>query len=304
MAKMVKIAAPLFESEHCCGKSGARDAVLAELREQMQKLSQTGLNLLVLSEGVEAIGMTMDKAESFDKPGAFLKLYMDFARKEKCHVAGSLKLEEKGRVYNAVVFIDDHGNPIGSYRKTFLTSSELDQSISPGKGAVVVDTKIGRLGGLLCFDLNFRELREEYAKLKPDILIFSSMFHGGFVQSAWALECRSFFVSALTSLCFGGGILDPLGTPLSAVDCYNKIARADINLDRAIVHLDCNCEKFPDIERKYGKEVRIQIPANIGRAIIYSNSKNRSAGDIVREFRLELVDDYFARMRSANKKAE
>lgn len=303
MARLVKIAAPLFENEHCRGQSGARDAVLAELREKMQKLSKTGLDLLVFSEGVEAIGMSMDEAESLDKPGDFLKLYMDFARKEKCHVAGSLKLKEKGRIYNAIVFIDDHGIPVGSYRKTFLTSGELDQSLSPGKGAVVVDTKIGRLGGLICFDLNFRELREEYAKLKPDILVFSSMYHGGFVQSVWALECRSFFVSALTCLCFGGGILDPLGTPLSITDCYNKTAGARINLDRVVVHLDRNREKFPDIERKYGDKVRIQIPPNIGPAIIYSNARNRSASDIVREFGLELLDDYFARARSANKKA-
>ena len=122
------------------------------------------------------------------------------------------------------------------------------------------------------------------------------------MQSAWAFECRSFFVSALPFI--GGGILDPLGTPLSITDCYNKTARAQINLDSVVVHLDCNREKFIDIERKYGDKVRIQIPANIGPAIIYSNSKNRSAGDIVREFGLELLDDYFDRMRSANKKAK
>lgn len=299
MAKLVKIAAPLFENEHYRGRPGARNAVLAELREKMRKLSKTGLDLLVLSEGVEAIGMSMDEAESLDKPGDFLKLYMDFARAEKCHVAGSLKLKEKGRIYNALVFIDDRGIPIGSYRKTFLTAGELDQSISPGKGAVIVDTKIGRLGGVVCFDLNFSELRKEYAKLKPDILVFASMFHGGFVQSVWALECRSFFVSALQLN--GGGILDPLGTPLSITDYYNRIAGAEVNLDRVIVHLDFNREKFDAIEHKYGNDVRIHIPPNIGPAIIYSYSKTRSAADIVREFGLELIDDYFSRMRTANR---
>jgi len=298
MAKFVKIATPLFEKEHCCGQHGAREAVLTELRETMRKLSKTGLDLLVLSEGVEAIGMSMDEAESIEKPGEFLKLYMDFARAEKCHVAGSLKLKDKGRFYNAIVFIDDRGTPIGSYRKTFLTAGEIDQLLSPGKGAVVVDTKIGRLGGAICFDLNFSELRAEYAKLRPDIMVFASMFHGGFVQSAWALECRSFFVSALPF--HGGGILDPLGAPLGITDCYNKVAKAEINLDRVVVHLDFNRQKFDDIERKYGKEVRIQIPPNLGPAIIYSNAKNRSAMDIVREFGLELIDDYFSRMRKKN----
>lgn len=300
MARWINIASLLFENEHYRGKTGARETVLAELREKMQRLAGTGLDLLATSEGVEAIGMSMDEAESIDQPGDFLKLYMDFARREKCHVAGSLKLKEKGKIYNAIVFIDDCGIPVGNYRKTFLTSTELDLSLTPGKGAAVFDTKIGRLGGLICFDLNFRELRDEYAKLKPDILVFASMYHGGYVQALWAHECRSFFVSALQYP--GGGILDPLGTPLSVTDCYNKVARSEINLDRAVVHLDFNRDKFGDIERKYGKEVRIQTPPNLGPAIIYSNSEKRSAYDIVREFGLELLDDYFARMRSTNEK--
>jgi predicted amidohydrolase len=299
--KLVNIAAPIFRSERLRNKSGARAMVMAELRDQMQTLSGTGLDLLVLSEGVEAVGMGIKEAESLEKPGDFLKLYMDFARKEKCHVAGSLKLKEHGLVYNAIVFIDDHGVPLGSYRKTFLTSGELSQSLSPGNGAVTVDTRIGRLGGLICFDLNFGELRGEYARLKPDILVFSSMYHGGFVQSQCALECRSFFVSALPFP--GGGVIDPLGSPVCVTDCYNLIARTAVNLDRAVVHLDFNRAKFDDIERKYGDKIQIRIPANIGPAIIYSNSRDFSAADIVREFGLELLDDYFDRMRKANRKA-
>lgn len=300
MAKMVKVASLLFESGYCQGQPDIREKVLAELRRNMQRLAHAGLDLLVLSESVESDGMSMDMAESLDKPGEFLKLYLDFARAEKCHVAGSLKLKESGRIYNAIVFIDDRGVPAGIYRKTFLTAGEIDQGMSPGKGATIVETKIGRLGGVICFDLNFRELCAEYAKLRPDIMVFASSYHGSFAQSEWAFTCRSFFVSALPF--HGGGIIDPLGTPLCVTDCYHNVAVAEINLDRVIVHLDYNRDKFDAIERKYGSNVRIQIPPNLGPAIIYSNSKSRSATDIAREFKLELLDDYLERLRIANKK--
>lgn len=298
MSKYVNIAAPLFENEHSRGKKDAEKLVLRELREQMKQLSGTGLDLLVLSEGVEAVGMKMDDAESPDKPGVFLNLYMDFARKEKCHVAGSLKLKVKNRVYNSIVFIDDKGGFAGSYSKTFLTIGELEDGLTPGDGAKIIDTKLGRLGGAICFDLNFRELRNEYIRLKPDILVFSSMFHGGLLQQTWAYECRSFFVSALQFL--GGGILDPFGRVLSLTDYYNGIARAKINLDRVMVHLDFNRDRFPEIQRKYGEEVKIDIPANIGPALIYSESDKRSALDIAEEFKLELLDDYMTRACKAN----
>jgi hypothetical protein len=298
MSKYVNIAAPLFESGAANGKKDAADIVLGEIRKQMEQLSGTGLDLLVLSESVEGIGMKMDDAESPDKPGAFLSLYMDFARKEKCHVAGSIKLKDKGGIHNSIVFIDDKGSFIGSYSKTFLTIWEIELGLTPGNGAKTIDTRIGRLGGAICFDLNFCELRKEYIKLKPDILVFQSMYHGGLVQQTWAYECRSFFVSALPFI--GGGILDPFGQALSLTDCYNMTARAKINLDRVMVHLDFNREKFPLIQKKYREEVRIDVPANIGPALIYSESEKRSALDIANEFKLEMMDDYFKRARNAN----
>lgn len=298
MSKYVNIAAPLSDSGHFSGKKNAKNLVLSELREKMKLLSGTGLNLLVLSEGVEASGMRMEEAESPDKPGVFLKLYMDFARKEQCHVAGSLKLLEENKVYNSAVFIDDKGEFVGAYSKTFLTIGEIEQGLTPGNGAKVFDTKIGRLGGAICFDLNFSELRSEYAKLKPDIIAFQSMYHGGLAQETWAYECRSFFVSALPFL--GGGILDPFGRTMALTDCYNTIARSKINLDRVMTHLDYNWGKFPEIQRKYKDEVKIEIPANIGPALIYSESEKRTALDIAEEFKLELLDDYFKRARKAN----
>lgn len=301
MSRYVKIAAPLFKNEKSRDENDASAIVLSELREYMNRLSGTGIDLLVLSEGVEAVGMDMASAESPDKPGEFLKLYMDFARKEKCHVAGSLKLKDKNRIYNSIVFIDDKGGFIGSYSKTFLTIGEIEQGLTPGKGAKVFDTKIGRIGGAICFDLNFQELRNEYAALKPDIIAFASMYHGGLVQQTWAYECRSFFVSALPFL--GGGILDPFGQALSLTDCYNDIAMAKINLDRVMAHLDYNRDKFPEIRKKYGNEVKIDVPANIGPALIYSESEKRTALDIAQEFKLELVGDYMERARKTNLKA-
>jgi hypothetical protein len=301
MSNYVHIAAPLFESGDARNTRDAAKVVLCELREKMDRLSGTGLDLLVLSEGVEAVGMKMEDAESPDKPGVFLKLYMDFARKEKCHVAGSLKLKGKNRIYNSIVFINDKGDFIGSYSKTFLTIGEIEQGLTPGNGAVIIDTKIGRLGGAICFDLNFRKIRDEYIALKPDIIAFSSMYHGGLMQQVWAYESRSFFVSALQFT--GGGILDPFGQALSLTDCYNDIARVKINLDRVMVHLDYNRDKFPEIQKKYLEEVKIDVPANIGPALIYSESDKRTALDIAKEFKLELVDDYMKRARKANLEA-
>jgi hypothetical protein len=163
---------------------------------------------------------------------------------------------------------------------------------------VVVDTAIGRLGGAICYDLNFEDIRKQYRALKPDILCFASMYHGGLMQVVWAYECRAFFVSALHF--HGTGILDPYGRPVQLTDCYTSVARARVNLDRAMVHLDFNRVHFPAIEKKYRGHIVLDIPANVGSALIYSVSDKVSAMDVVREFKLELLDDYFARALKAN----
>jgi predicted amidohydrolase len=299
MAKWVQVASPLFKDENVRSHSEARDVVFAGLEEVCSDLSGLGLDLVVFSEGIEAVGIKPEEAESFDAPGPFLGAYMRFAKRERCHVAASVKLiGSAGEVFNSIAFIDSGGRPIGAYHKTFLTQSELDEGLTPGTGAAVIDSKIGRLGGVICFDLNFPEFRSEYAALAPDILCFSSMYHGSHVQQTWAYDCRSFFVAALPF--HGGGILDPLGTVLAKTDCYNSVARARINLDRVVLHLDYNRVKFRDIERKYRDGVTITVPPDLAPAILYSNLPDRSAGEIAAEFELELLNDYVARMRQAN----
>ena len=242
MARFVKIASVLFDLEHMRGHPDVAETVLRDTTEKLNGLAGTGLDLVVLSEGVESLGQTPASAETTGEPGPYLNLYSEFASSAQCHVAGSIKLREGDAVYNSVVFVAPEGEVLGAYHKSNLTLGELELGLSPGKGAVVVDTAIGRFGGAICFDLNFEWLRRQYRELAPDILVFPSMYHGGLMQRVWAYECRAFFVSALPF--HGGGIVDPLGVPLVATDCYTSVARARVNLDRAVVHLDINRDKF------------------------------------------------------------
>lgn len=295
MAKRVHVAAVRFQSEWARGRADAHSIVLEELDGECASLRGLGVDLVVFSEGVGAVAQTCAEAESITEPGALLRRYRNLAQGERCYVAGSVKLAEQGRVFNAVVYYGPDGRYEGAYRKTFPTVGEIESGISPGPGAAVLDTAIGRIGTLICFDLNFEELRRQYRSLQPDILVFASMFHGGMLQGVWVHECRAFFVCAWQEA--GGGIVDPFGRLLAQTDCYHPIARAVVNLDRVLVHLDQNAEKFPAMERRYGEAIRIDIPAHLGQAIIYSESEEVSAEDMAREFGLEPLDAYLDRSR-------
>ena len=301
MAKFVNVAAVQFTKEHLTGQKNVRALVLEDTAATLNNLRGLRLNLVVLSETIEALAQTIEEAEEVQRPGALLTLYQEFAAAENCHLVGSVKLRDADGVHNSIVFIGPAGRVLGAYHKTFLTISEIEQGLKPGKGAVVVDTAIGRLGGAICFDLNFDELRQQYVKLRPDIITFASMYHGGLMQSSWAYSCRAFFAAALPF--HGGGVLDPFGRPIALTDCYTAIARAQINLDRVLVHLDYNAAKFPAIERRYRDEVQINIPPNIGAAMLSSRSEKRTALEIAQEFELQLLDDYFQTAGARNAEA-
>jgi predicted amidohydrolase len=298
MSKYVKIAAAQFATKVEMESRPNKNVVLRETGERLESIKGLGIDLVVLSEGVESYGQSMEDAESLDSPGDFLNLYAEFAKSADCHVAGSVKLKENGKTYNSIVYVTPEGEFAGRYHKTNLTIGEIEMGLSSGAGAVAVDTRIGRLSGAVCFDLNFEDVRKGTAALKPDIITFASMYHGGLMQELWAYHSRAFFVSALPFM--GCGILDPFGRPLALTDCYTSVAVATVNLDRVMVHLDYNRAKFDEIRKKHQEDVSIDVPPNLGPALIYSNSGDVTAMDIAREFELEILDDYLERSIDAN----
>ncbi|MDF3128752.1 carbon-nitrogen hydrolase family protein [Kiritimatiellaeota bacterium B1221] len=297
MSKYVHIATPTFET--AAKTRGQLDLVISETRKGLQDLRGLGVDLVVMCEGVEAYAQTLDTAEEMDAPGPMLSMYQEEAVALNSHIAASVKIREGGRVHNSQVFISPSGDFLGVYHKCNLTIPELEKGLSPGTKAVTIDTEVGRLGGIICFDLNFRWLLDQYIVQKPDILCFSSMYHGSaMVQGMWAYECRSFFASGLPI--YEGGTLNPHGEMLDRTHRSNRCSHARVNLDRVLLHCDYNGVKFQDIRRTYGAEVRIDVPAHTGTAILYSESEKRSAMDICQEFDLEQLDRYFERSLHAN----
>jgi len=145
----------------------------------------------------------------------------------------------------------------------------------------------------ICFDLNFDELRLKYAKARPDLIVFSSMYHGGLMQAYWAYSCRAHFVGAVAGLpC---EIRNPLGETIGSSTNYFDYAVADVNLDCRLAHLDYNWSRLRDLKGKYGTRVRISDPGFLGCVLISSEDKGVCVDEMIGEFQVELLDDYMAR---------
>lgn len=202
---------------------------------------------------------------------------------------------------NTSFAVKENGEIAGIYNKVFPMTTEMYEGIVPGKEAVVFEYgRIKRAGFAICFDLNFNELMNEYASLKPEVMFFSSMYHGGLVQKTWAYSTRSFFVSSICGR--ESAVTAPNGRVVAKSTNYTDFCIADINLDCELIHLDFNREKFGDIKKKYGEGVIIDDIGYLGSALISCELTDKSMDDIVAEFELIRLDDYFDFARSERKK--
>ena len=228
-----------------------------------------------------------------------LDLISDTARKNRCYIAYStFRIQHDHTILNSIVVLDRMGKVVGEYSKNHLTLGEIeDYGAVCGKEAPIIECDFGRIACAICFDLNFDQLRLKYVEQKPDIILFSSNFHGALMQNYWAYSCRSHFVGAI-----GGGqpsaIVSPVGTILASSTNYFDYVTTTVNLDCAVVHLDFNYEKLAAIKAKYGTKIKIDDPGYLGSVLISCETEEYKISDIIEEFDVELLDDYLTRLLS------
>ncbi len=104
-------------------------------------------------------------------PGMFSDHFSGLARKYAIHIIpGSFPERRDGNLYNTSMLIDDRGAILGTYSKIHLWNGE-SLRITPGDTLPVFETRWGRVGLMICWDLAFPEITRELA-LKGAGIIF------------------------------------------------------------------------------------------------------------------------------------
>jgi len=220
------------------------------------------------------------------------------AKANNCYIAfGTRRYDQEGNLRNSCIVLDRTGETAGIYNKNFPTIEEMQEGIVAGTEIPIIECDFGRVAGVVCFDLNFMELMERYAAEKPDIILFPSMYHGGLKQGDWAYSCRSFFVSALGFDELTSEIRNPLGEVVASSTNYFHHVVTTVNLDSKLVHLDGNWQKLRTLKKKYGEAVTISDPGRLGAVMIASEKEGVSTIQMIKEFEIEQLDDYFERSR-------
>ena len=123
-----------------------------------------GADLVVLPELLSCKGVTHDYASVAEPiPGPSTEYFGKLAKQHDLYIVAGLCERDGPLVYNVAVLSGPDGKVAGKYRKVTLPREEIERGISPGDEYPVFDTRFGKLGMMVCYDVFFPEVARELA---------------------------------------------------------------------------------------------------------------------------------------------
>jgi predicted amidohydrolase len=135
---------------------------------------------------------------------------------------------EKGKIFNAGLLLDPKGDIIVHYHKQFLATHDQNWFELGENGCPVVDTELGRIGLLICFDGRIPEITRSLALQGAEVIVDMANFFAMDQADMWvparAYENGVWFVAATKagverSIYYPGGsmIVAPTGDVLAKI---------------------------------------------------------------------------------------
>lgn len=218
--------------------------------------------LVVVPEGFAYLGPENGKqaiSEYVPGNGPILRRFIDLARDSKTDIVlGGFweRIADSQKVHNTCVHINGGGEVAAVYRKIHLfdvdlpdgTSVRESDSVVPGSGAVTTETRFGRLGLSVCYDVRFPELYRNLVDQGAIAMAIPAAFtlttgkdHWHVLLRARAIESQSYVIAAAQTgrhfdrrMSYGHALVcDPWGTVLA--ECGEGEGYALANIDPEVV---------------------------------------------------------------------
>jgi predicted amidohydrolase len=206
---------------------GRVEANLATVTRMVEESARRGSQLVVFPE-LWSTGYDLKRAAQHAtaiNEGVFAEI-AGLARQHKIDIVGSqLSLLGDGQYGNTAVYFDHNGENLGSYSKVHLFGPMQEiEYLTAGDSLAIVETRWGKAGLAICYDLRFPELFRAYALAGVQAVILVAewprprLAHWRTLLRARAIENQMFIIACnrvgqTGSTAFFGHscLLDPCG---------------------------------------------------------------------------------------------
>ena len=199
MSRPVRIAVAQYEPH-----VGELDHNHAEAARWATRAAERGAQLIVLPE-LASSGYVFDNeaeaertAENADAGPLVERLHYVCVR-HGCHIVVGLNERTDAGRHNSAVMIGPEGR-LATYRKLHLYYNEQTW-FEPGDALPVVDTPLGRIGMIICFDLWFPEPARALALAGAEIIAVPTNWVASFKPTVWDERgyCQGDYVAMATA---------------------------------------------------------------------------------------------------------
>ena len=234
--RLVRLAAAHFRPEG--GKSAADN--IRMLEPLVEEAASKKADLIVFGELVTTHGIPGAHAAAETIPGPTTHLLGEMARRWKIYIVAGMPEREGHLLYNAAVLLDPDGNLAGKYRKVVITTGEARDGITPGDDYPVFNTRFGKLGIMICYDLFFPEVSRQLADRGAEIIAVPIYGGDDALAKARARDNRVFLVTSTYmepwTHWMRSGVWDREGNLIAAARNWGTLAIADVDLNERFDH--------------------------------------------------------------------
>lgn len=222
--------------------------------DMIKSASEQGAELVVTIETVNNLFALGDMRYYYPEvyegvDGELVKRFSDAARAYKMHIVAGLLLTIDGKTYNCAVLFDDNGEIVGIHKKVHLPAGE-EFNVTHGDRFEVFNTKLGNIGMLVCWDMQYPEAVRELALGGADLIACPTLGWENIYGLSRAYE-SSVNIAAAMAIWDGGysGYCDPS----CIVDNMGRILAQGPRDGESVVTADVDLQKEPDLQYGSGK---------------------------------------------------
>ncbi|MGC6486179.1 MAG: nitrilase-related carbon-nitrogen hydrolase [Planctomycetota bacterium] len=151
--------------------AGDVDANVAEMKRGVEDAVGAGAKLCVLPEMWPTSFLPEFDASTLEASATAERALQELSEEHGVVLVGSSVEAHGDQLFNTA-HVYERGEVRGSYRKIHLFSPNLEhRHHAAGHEPCIVDTELGRLGVLICYDLRFPELSRYYFHCGVEVLV-------------------------------------------------------------------------------------------------------------------------------------
>lgn len=193
--------------------------------------AEKSADIVCLPEAITLVGTDKSYGEvSEPVPGLSTEFLGNLARQNRIYIVAGILEQDGPVIYNTAVLLDRDGNLAGKYRKVSLPREEIEGGVTPGYSYPVFDTDFGRIGMMICWDLQFPEVARELA-LQGAEVIFMPIWGGNLTLArARAIENQIYLVSS--SYDMKTGVFDLEGALIAEASEEDPVVVVEVDLNK------------------------------------------------------------------------